>query len=827
MSGDGSDGGDDSIDDFLRRVARVGSAEAPLPIVPFDLLSGPPTLDARRRLRIAGPEALPVVDPTAYEILGEIARGGMGRILLAFDRRLGRRVAVKELLPGAGASAAERLVREALVTARLDHPGVVPLYEAGRWPSGVPFFAMKLVAGRSLAALITAAGSDRVARRALVRHLPAACATVAYANARGVVHRDLKPGNLLVGDLGEVVVIDWGLARLADAEIEASLPPAWSGSSIVGTPGYQAPEQEAGAPVDGRADVYSLGVTLRAIVGEARDFAAIVERATAKAPSARYADAAALGAAIAAALGDGGAATAGRTDAATGTATGAGEGARVFALTGEPGDSVTDLEPIAPAPVAAAADSSPPTVNEKRRPPPRGAEAARATEGSASRSPERRGRGRVGLLVGGAALAAGLAGWALGRGGGVGADARPPAGAPIVAATAPSTGRDALARQKIATARAALERDATEAVRRVKALPLEELPDALRAEAQALVEEAARRGVARAEVRITDAATATAAAPIALATDGTAYTAARVAADGGLELIVGGVAPARGAEAAPGARVAVPLPPGVRASTVALSLDGKRAAVLGADGRGATFAIDERPPRLVAPLACPAAAVTLSMDGALALCRGGGRARAVDTTRGAPVVELPAEVAGLSLDGALVVAAPPPRPHRGAPPIVVAPAALLATAGHAAALALAPRAASAAGAVVAALAPDGRLLVGAGDAPVRTLARALGGVDALAFTQDGAWVVAARADGVHLAALSDGHALALAPVGGAHLAAVATSPDGDTLALLDTTGRLRLYALDTLGAPSTHAVADARAFRLWLEQLTALGPLHD
>jgi serine/threonine protein kinase len=840
--GDGSDDRDDSVDDFLRKVARVDSAEAPLPIVPADMLSGPPTVDVRRRLRISGPEALPVVDPSAYEILGEIARGGMGRILLAFDRRLGRRVAVKELLPGAVASAAERLVREALVTARLDHPGVVPVYEAGRWPSGVPFFAMKLVAGRSLAALASAAGNDREARRALVRHLPAACATVAFANARGVVHRDLKPGNLLVGDLGEVYVIDWGLARLVDAEVEASLPPARGagGTSIVGTPGFQAPEQAAGETVDARADVYSLGVTLRALVGEARDFAPIVERATAPAVSARYPDAGALGEAIAAVL---------RAGGAVGPTAG---GAPLFALTGDGSvnGGANDSASIAPPTTA-------PTVNEKRRPAPKAA----ATPGSpppessppepslpgsslpaVPGAPPNR-RARVVLLVGSAALVAGVAGWLAGRLGAV-----PVGGAPHDARGPTTTSSSVEAPRRagataLDAARAALARDPTEAVRRVKALAADDLPDPLRAEAQALVEEAARRGVARAEVRLAfepDLATSAAstARPIALATDGATFSVVETTASGALVLHVGGVGGVAGAAAAPSARVALPPAPSsspspeaaARPIAVAISLDGRRAAVLAGDGRGATWSIDERPPRLLAPLACAGAhALALSADGALALCRGGGRARIVDTARGATVAELPTELVALSLDGALVATAPPPRPHRGAPAIAAAPAPLFSTAARPIALALAPRAA---GGAVAALAEDGRLLVAVGDAPVRTLLPAAAApsplsADALAFTTDGAWLIAARTDGARLAALSDGHTLALAPVAGARLVAAASSPDGDTLALLDSAGRLRLYALDTLAAPTTHAIADARAFRRWLDELTALGPLAE
>jgi tetratricopeptide (TPR) repeat protein len=217
------------------------------------------------------------VSPEHYRVEGEFARGGMGRVLLARDRRLGRTVALKELHEDAGPGAAGRFVREALVTARLQHPTIVPVYEAGRWPGGRPFYAMKLVEGRSLDGLLRDAGS-LAGRLALLPHLIAVAEAVAYAHSQRVVHRDLKPANVLVGPFGETVVVDWGLARelVAGGAVEHEEPgtvPATAGAgqtgagqtvtgTVLGTPHYMPPEQARGLPVDERADVYALGAML-------------------------------------------------------------------------------------------------------------------------------------------------------------------------------------------------------------------------------------------------------------------------------------------------------------------------------------------------------------------------------------------------------------------------------------------------------------------------------------------------------------------------------------------------------------------------------------
>ena len=206
-----------------------GGTNDPAPTVtPGELLS--PTVAAEPDgAHDADASRLPVVGREHYAVEGEFARGGMGRILSARDRRLGRTVALKELQAAASPDA-RRFVREALVTARLQHPAIVPIYEAGRWPDGVPFYAMKLVTGRSLDALIRAAEGGLAGRLALLPHLLAVAEAVAYAHGQHIVHRDLKPANVLVGAFGETVVVDWGLAKDLGAPATADdepLQPPW------------------------------------------------------------------------------------------------------------------------------------------------------------------------------------------------------------------------------------------------------------------------------------------------------------------------------------------------------------------------------------------------------------------------------------------------------------------------------------------------------------------------------------------------------------------------------------------------------------------------
>ena len=202
-----------------------------------------------------------------YVIGEEIAKGGMGRVVEARDLRLGRAVAIKELLPR-NRDAARRFEREARITAKLQHPAIINIHEAGVWAGGEPFYAMTKVAGRSLDKVV-AERATLIERLGLLPNVIAVADALAYAHSQHVIHRDLKPSNVLVGEFGETVVIDWGLAKdlgaPGDPALSLSLKqPAEEtlSGSVVGTPAYMPPEQARGEPVDQRADVYALGALL-------------------------------------------------------------------------------------------------------------------------------------------------------------------------------------------------------------------------------------------------------------------------------------------------------------------------------------------------------------------------------------------------------------------------------------------------------------------------------------------------------------------------------------------------------------------------------------
>lgn len=191
-----------------------------------------------------------------YEMGGVLGRGGMGEVRSAYDPRLGRDVAIKTVYPG-DAIAAGRLAREAAITARLEHPAIMPIYAAGVDPNGRPWYAMRRFEGRSLADRLAAA-NDLPARLRLVRHVLEVSEAIAYAHSQGVLHRDLKPANVMTGHFGETLVADWGLA--------CSFEEAATGGGPAGTPGYMSPEQLTGAPVDVRSDVYGLGAMLHELL---------------------------------------------------------------------------------------------------------------------------------------------------------------------------------------------------------------------------------------------------------------------------------------------------------------------------------------------------------------------------------------------------------------------------------------------------------------------------------------------------------------------------------------------------------------------------------
>ena len=209
------------------------------------------------------------VDRRHYQVTGEIAKGGMGRVLDARDLRLGRAVAIKELLPR-NRDAARRFEREARITARLQHPAIIHVYEAGVWSGGEPFYAMPKVKGRSLDKVV-AERRTLVERLGLLPNVIAVADALAYAHHENVIHRDLKPSNVLVGAFGETVVIDWGLAKDLGAPSDPTeslhlrlqrAPADTNDGSVVGTPAYMPPEQAKGRSVDQRADVYALGALL-------------------------------------------------------------------------------------------------------------------------------------------------------------------------------------------------------------------------------------------------------------------------------------------------------------------------------------------------------------------------------------------------------------------------------------------------------------------------------------------------------------------------------------------------------------------------------------
>jgi serine/threonine-protein kinase len=204
-----------------------------------------------------------------YRILRILGEGGMSRVYLAFDYDLRREVALK-VLRVHGHEMRERFLEEAQVVAQLEHPNIVPLYDIGHVGTDRMFCTMRYVRGHSLRTVlynirdgVLDAGRIYSLTRLMQIFLQVAQA-VGYAHAKGVVHRDLKPGNVMLGEHGEVQVLDWGLAKVLDqraVETSANMQITRAGQ-ILGTPAYMAPEQVDGSEVDQRADVYALGVML-------------------------------------------------------------------------------------------------------------------------------------------------------------------------------------------------------------------------------------------------------------------------------------------------------------------------------------------------------------------------------------------------------------------------------------------------------------------------------------------------------------------------------------------------------------------------------------
>jgi eukaryotic-like serine/threonine-protein kinase len=266
------------------------------------------TDNALERLRTA--VDLPDLEGTRYRLVEKLGQGGMGGVYRVEDTMLSRDVAMKIVTaPDGEGELAARLMREAKVIAQLEHPGIVPVHDVGQFQDGRVYYTMKLVQGKRLDAYARELGT--IPER--LRLLQKVCDAVGFAHARGVLHRDLKPPNIMVGPFGEVLVMDWGLSKIVreqeSREDKGTLQQnnnndATGHGTVLGTPGYMAPEQENGmGMLDVRADVFSLGAILRFLLTNAADVSiaprsralrAMVDKATAQDPNMRYDSTAAL-----------------------------------------------------------------------------------------------------------------------------------------------------------------------------------------------------------------------------------------------------------------------------------------------------------------------------------------------------------------------------------------------------------------------------------------------------------------------------------------------------------------------------------------------------
>jgi serine/threonine protein kinase len=263
----------------------------------LEVLKDSTGIDSRVWLRDEPDEPLPMAasaEPALgmggqgrYQVEGEIARGGMGIVLKGRDPDIGRDVAIKVLHPEHARNPAriQRFIEEAQIGGQLQHPGILPVYELGLDTHLRPYFTMRLVKGRTLAALLDERPEPAHDLARFLRIVEQVCHAVGYAHARGVIHRDLKPSNIMVGAFGEVQVVDWGLSKVLNksglndatkervqqtSEPEVTTMRTAGGSSgsvsgaILGTPSYMSPEQAVGEveSLDERSDVFALGAVL-------------------------------------------------------------------------------------------------------------------------------------------------------------------------------------------------------------------------------------------------------------------------------------------------------------------------------------------------------------------------------------------------------------------------------------------------------------------------------------------------------------------------------------------------------------------------------------
>ena len=234
----------------------------------------------------------PDFSATKYTFVKELARGGMGTVYLAEDRELDRLLAIKVLnTPDVTEDLRNRMVREAQIIARLEHPGIVPVHDVGTLPDGRIYYAMKFVRGSRLDEY----AAQGAALRDRLRKFQAVCDAVAFAHAHGVIHRDLKPQNIMIGSFGEVLVLDWGVAKVRDYPRELE-------GTVIGTRDYMSPEQARGEvdQLDERSDIYSLGAVLSFLLkdqpGVSKAAKAVCLKAMASAKASRYSSASELSA---------------------------------------------------------------------------------------------------------------------------------------------------------------------------------------------------------------------------------------------------------------------------------------------------------------------------------------------------------------------------------------------------------------------------------------------------------------------------------------------------------------------------------------------------